>query len=96
MPEGEATIFAAGLLLPVTTPAIHDGALLVRNGRIAKIGTLADVGSENPDADVRYFPHYTMIPGAVNAHAHLGFRRKDAPVGGTFSGWLARLLERLP
>ena len=37
-----------------------------------------------------------MIPGAVNAHAHLGFRRKDAPEGGTFSGWLGRLIERLP
>ena len=96
MPEGEATIFAAGLLLPVTAPAIQDGALLVRNGRIAEVGTLAEVGSANPDADVRYFPHYTMIPGAVNAHAHLGFRRKDAPEGGTFSGWLARLIARLP
>jgi cytosine/adenosine deaminase-related metal-dependent hydrolase len=96
MPEGEATIFAAGLLMPVTAPAIQDGALLVRNGRIASVGTLADVGSANPNADVRYFPHYTMIPGAVNVHAHLGFRRKDAPEGGTFSGWLARLIARLP
>jgi cytosine/adenosine deaminase-related metal-dependent hydrolase len=96
MPEDRATIFAAGLLLPVASPEIRDGALLVRNGRIAGIGTLADVGGENPGADVRYFPHYTMIPGAVNAHAHLGFRRKDAPEGGTFSGWLARLIERLP
>src|SRR3712207_3409540 len=96
MPEGEATIFAAGLLLPVTAPAIQDGALLVRDGHIASVGTLADVGSANPNSDVRYFPHYTMIPGAVNAHAHLGFRRKDAPEGGTFSGWLGRLIERLP
>jgi cytosine/adenosine deaminase-related metal-dependent hydrolase len=96
MPEDRATIFAAGLLLPVSSPEIRDGALLVRNGRIAGIGTLADVGRENPDADVRYFPHYTMIPGAVNTHAHLGFRRNDAPEGGTFSGWLARLIERLP
>jgi len=95
MPEDRATIFAAGLLLPVSSPGIRDGALLVRNRRITGIGTLADIGRENPDADVRYFPHYTMIPGAVNAHAHLGFRRKDAPEGGTFSGWLARLIERL-
>jgi cytosine/adenosine deaminase-related metal-dependent hydrolase len=95
MPEGHPTIFAAGLLLPVSAPAIQDGALLVRNGRITDVGTLADVGRENPDADVRYFPHYTMIPGAVNTHAHLGFRRKDAPEGGSFSGWLARLIERL-
>src|SRR5688500_9030640 len=96
MPEREAMIFAAGLLLPVSAPAIRDGALLVRDGRIAAVGTLDDVGRENPDADVRFFPRDTIIPGAVNAHAHLGFRRHDAPEGDTFSGWLAKLIERLP
>ncbi len=92
----KTTIFAAGLLLPVSAPAIVDGAILVQNGRIAAVGTLADVGKDNPDADVRYFPHYTIIPGAVNAHAHLGFRRGDEPEGGSFSEWLAKLIERLP
>ncbi len=96
MPEREAMIFAAGLLVPVSAPAIRDGAILVRDGRIDAVGTLDGVGRENPDADVRFFPRDTIIPGAVNAHAHLGFRRHDAPEGGTFSGWLARLIERLP
>ena len=89
-------IFASGLLVPVSAPAIRDGAVLVRDGRIAAVGTLYDLGRENPGSDVRYFPHYTIVPGAVNAHAHLGFRRRDAPEGGTFSGWLAKLIERLP
>jgi aminodeoxyfutalosine deaminase len=89
-------IFAAGTLIPVSSPPIQDGAVLVRDGRIAAVGSLADLGRENPDVEIRFFPNYTMIPGAVNAHAHLGFRRKDAPEGGTFSGWLGRLIERLP
>ncbi len=96
MPERKPTIFAAGLLVPVSGPAIRDGALLVRDGRIAAVGTLDDVGRESPDAELRFFPRYTIVPGAINAHAHLGFRRGDAPEGGTFSGWLARLIERLP
>ena len=98
MPEGEnsGTIFAAGLLLPVAGAAIRDGAVLVRDGRIAAVGMLSDVGTENPGVEARFFPHCTIVPGAVNAHAHLGFRRKDAPEGGTFAGWLARLIERLP
>jgi 5-methylthioadenosine/S-adenosylhomocysteine deaminase len=95
MPE-KTTIFAAGLILPVSEPEIRDGAILVRDGRIAAVRTLEEVGRENPDADVRFFPHYTIVPGAINVHAHLGFRRKDAPEGGTFSGWLAKLIERLP
>jgi cytosine/adenosine deaminase-related metal-dependent hydrolase len=94
MPED--MIFAAGLLLPVSAPAIRNGAILVRDGCIAAVGTLDEVARENPNANVRYFPHDTIIPGAVNAHAHLGFRRHDAPEGGTFSGWLTKLIEHLP
>ncbi len=92
MPE----IFAAGLLLPVCAPPIRDGAVVVREGRIVAVGSLGEVGREHPDAEVRYFPRYAILPGAVNVHAHLGFRRKDAPEGGTFSGWLGKLIERLP
>src|SRR5215218_4715753 len=89
-------IFAAGTLMPISSPPLRDGALLVREGRIEAVGDLTDIGRENPEAEVRFFPNYTIIPGAINAHAHLGFRRKDAPEGGTFSGWLRTLIERLP
>ena len=89
-------IFAAGTLMPVSSPPVPDGAVLVEDGRIKSVGPLSEVGGENPDAEVRFFPNYAMIPGAVNAHAHLGFRRKDRPEGGTFSGWLDRLIECLP
>ncbi|HET6884575.1 MAG TPA: hypothetical protein VFH32_00025, partial [Rubrobacteraceae bacterium] len=75
MPERGPTIFAAGLVLPVSAPDIRDGAVLVREGRIAAVGTLEELGQGNPDAQLRYFPHGTIVPGAVNAHAHLGFRR---------------------
>ncbi len=93
MPE---TVYAADLVLPVTAPGIRDGAVLVRDGRIAAVGTLEDVRRESPGAEVRRFSGCTIVPGAVNVHAHLGFRRKDAPEGGTFSGWLSRLIEKLP
>ena len=98
MPESQAgpVIFAAGTLMPISAPPLQDGGVLVRDGRIETVGDLADLGRENPDAEVRFFPNYTIIPGAVNAHAHLGFRRKDAPEGGTFSCWLRGLIERLP
>src|SRR5919112_100637 len=89
-------IFAAGTLMPISSPPLRDGALLVREGRIEAVGDLTDIGRENPEAEVRFFPNYTIIPGAVNAHAHLGFRRKDRPEGTTFSDWLGALIERLP
>jgi aminodeoxyfutalosine deaminase len=94
MPENG--IFAAGTLMPVSAPPVPEGAVLVEDGKISAVGPLAEVRRENPDAPVRSFPGSTIIPGAVNAHAHLGFRREDAPPGGTFSGWLTKLIERLP
>ena len=89
-------IFAASLVLPVSAPPIRYGALLVREGRIAAVGSLREIERENPDVEVRYFPRHTIIPGAVNTHAHLGFRRGDAPEGGSFSRWVNELVSRLP
>jgi 5-methylthioadenosine/S-adenosylhomocysteine deaminase len=89
-------IFAADLVLPVSSPPIRDGALLVENGRIVAVGSLSEVERENPGIEVRRFPRHTIVPGAVNVHAHLGFRRGDAPVGGSFSRWVMELVSRLP
>jgi cytosine/adenosine deaminase-related metal-dependent hydrolase len=91
-----AAIFAADLVLPISAPQIRDGALLVRDGRIAAVGQLQEIERDNPDVEVRYFPRHAMIPGAVNTHAHLGFRRGDAPEGGSFSRWVNELVSRLP
>jgi aminodeoxyfutalosine deaminase len=96
MPENGPTIFAAGMLLPVSASPLREGAVLVKDGRIEAVGTLEEIGRGSPNAELRYFPHYTVVPGAVNAHAHLGFRRGDAPEGGSFSVWLAGLIESLP
>ena len=89
-------IFAADLILPVSSPAIRDGALLVENGRIAAVGPLLEVRRGNPGVEVRRFARHAIVPGAVNVHAHLGFRRGDAPAGGSFSGWVMELVSRLP
>jgi cytosine/adenosine deaminase-related metal-dependent hydrolase len=91
-----AAIFAASLVLPVSAPPIRDGALLVRDGRIAAVGSSREIERENSDVEARYFPRHTIIPGAVNTHAHLGFRRGDAPAGGSFSRWVTELVSRLP
>jgi cytosine/adenosine deaminase-related metal-dependent hydrolase len=92
----DVAIFAADLVLPVSAPPIRDGAVLVQDGRIAAVGALAEVRRERPDAEVRRFPCCAITPGAINAHAHLGFRREDKPPGGPFSDWLRELISKLP
>jgi aminodeoxyfutalosine deaminase len=99
MSEGRATgtqILVPDVLLPVTSPPIRNGALLIREGRIAAVGGREEIMADASDAEVRTLPGHAILPGAVNAHAHLGFRTSDAPEGGTFAGWLGRLIERLP
>ncbi len=97
MAEAPTTvIFAAPLVLPVSAPPIKNGALLVQDGRIAAVELLEELIRENPGVEVRYFPRHTIVPGAVNVHAHLGFRRGDEPEGGSFSRWMTELISRLP
>ena len=95
-PAPRRTIVAADFVLPVSSPPIRDGALLVENGRIAAVGQLLEIRRENPGVEIRRFPRHAIIPGAVNVHAHLGFRRGDAPAGGSFSRWVMELVSRLP
>ena len=97
MPENRAgsVIFAAGTLIPVSSPPLRDGALLVREGRIEAVGAIADIGRENPGVEVRFFPNYTIIPGAVNAHAHLEYANYAGFGDGTpFGPWIRTHAER--
>ncbi|QYJ15107.1 Aminodeoxyfutalosine deaminase [Rubrobacter xylanophilus DSM 9941] len=95
--EGRGTLLAARTLIPVPGgPSLREGGILVQGDRIAGVGALRELRREHPGVPVRHFGERTIIPGAVNTHAHLGFRREDRPEGGSFSRWLARLIERLP
>jgi aminodeoxyfutalosine deaminase len=95
-PVSRPVVFTAELVLPVSSPPIWDGALLVENGRLTAVGPLSEVRHDNPDVEIRRFPRHTIISGAVNVHAHLGFRRGDEPEGGFFSRWVMELVSRLP
>ncbi|MDP9425631.1 MAG: amidohydrolase family protein [Actinomycetota bacterium] len=92
----QETILAADLVLPVAVGPIRDGAVLIRDGRIAAVGPLADIRRSAPKVEVRSFAGHAIVPGAVNAHGHLGFRRKDKPAGASFSVWLKELISKLP
>lgn len=63
-------IVAASYILPVSSPPIEGGALLVDEGRIKAVGKLSDLRSAYP-VPVEDFPGCAIIPGFVNAHTHL-------------------------
>lgn len=49
---------------------IRDGAVRVRDGRIAAVGALSDLGSE-PGEELLEFPEGTLLPGLIDCHEHL-------------------------
>ena len=55
-------------------PAIERAAVLVRDGRISRVGRAGDVGLPQGAARVD-LSGKTIIPTLTNAHTHVGFQR---------------------
>jgi imidazolonepropionase len=66
-------------LVTVTGPAIPDGAMLVRDGRIATVGTRAEIEPRITDEEVVDAGRCIVLPGFVDAHTHpvFGGNRAD-------------------
>ncbi|GFO57268.1 metal-dependent hydrolase [Geomonas sp. Red276] len=81
-------IYAASYLLPISSPPIAGGAIVVDNGLIRAVGPLKELRGAF-DAPVTEFTGCTIIPGLVNAHTHLELTH--------FSAWKVRKeLDYLP
>jgi 5-methylthioadenosine/S-adenosylhomocysteine deaminase len=77
-------------VLPAEGPPIEDGAVAIEAGRIAAVGTSAELGRG------RHFPEAAIVPGFVNAHTHLEYA-VYAGFGdglGDFSEWISLHIER--
>ncbi|HIJ80801.1 MAG TPA: amidohydrolase family protein [Desulfuromonadales bacterium] len=66
----EATIYAASWLINPDAEPLPGGALLVRDGIIAAVGTVSELRS-TWSAPVVEYPGCALLPGFVNAHTHL-------------------------
>ncbi len=78
------------ILLPVTAPPIEDGGVWVRDGRIAASGMWADMVALAADAEVVDLGEVILMPGLINAHAHLEYTGLAGQFTGTkgFSQWI--------
>src|SRR5262245_23980696 len=79
------TIFEADWICPISSTPVRNGRIAVENGKICRLPSV------EPNHLVR-FPGCAIIPGFVNAHAHLELTvlrgyLEDLP----FTEWIARL-----
>ncbi len=94
------TLYLARYLLPIGAPPIEDGAVLVRDGRLAAVGRRRELqdGWSGPTVD---FGDALLLPPLVNAHTHLELTRFPAwagqtgetPGGKDFVDWIIRLIR---
>lgn len=81
-------LLTAKYVLPVSRQCIEDGAVLVRDGAVADVGTRADLESRYPGELARDFGQAALMPGFVDLHTHLEYHVfrgivDDLP----YSGW---------
>src|SRR6185295_8006011 len=87
-------VYRARWVLPISSPAIGDGAIAVDHDRIISVGAQFTLREQFPEATVCDLGESAIIPGLVNAHSHLeltamrGFLENEA---GDFFAWLKKL-----
>lgn len=70
--DGGSMIIHGGTMLLGESQSPETGrAVLVRNGRIAAIGTLDEMKGEAPDARIVDASGQTVLPGLIDSHAHI-------------------------
>jgi 5-methylthioadenosine/S-adenosylhomocysteine deaminase len=85
----DVRVLSADWVIPVDQPPIRDGAVAIADGRIAAVGTAAELG------DGERYPESVILPGFVNAHSHLEYATYAGFGDGlAFGPWIALHVER--
>ena len=64
-------ILSASWVIPVSSPPISEGAVVLNGGRIQDVGPAAEILGRYPDREVRDWRGAALLPGLVNVHSHL-------------------------
>jgi cytosine/adenosine deaminase-related metal-dependent hydrolase len=73
---------------------IADGALVVAGDRIVDVGAAGEMRGAHPDAKVSDLGNVVVLPGLVNAHAHLELCNVSRPkMTGSFVDWVRAVIS---
>lgn len=87
-------------VVPVVSPAIEDGGVVVANGQILQVGKFTEL-KKGLDAVIKEHPEHLLIPALVNAHTHLelslfaelGGATKGFSPAGDITAWIRKLIN---
>ncbi len=88
-------LLAARYVLPIATPHIEHGAVLVQDGKIVEIGELEVLSAAHPDEEVRDFGLAALMPGFIDLHTHLEYSVMRGLVDDLpYPRWKMQLMEK--
>lgn len=83
-------------VLPIVSPPLRDGAVLVRGDRILEVGALELLAAVHPDEPLERNDGCVLTPGLVNAHTHLALTVLGGLVPSIpFGEWLPQLVRAM-
>lgn len=88
-------LLTARYVLPVATPHIEYGAVLVRDDRIVEIGDFNHLKELHPDEPVKDFGLAALLPGFVDLHTHLEYTAMRGLVDDLpYPSWKYQLMQK--
>jgi cytosine/adenosine deaminase-related metal-dependent hydrolase len=87
-------ILRARAVLPISRPPIENGAVLISENRITRVGRWNDFSPEKTDGEIFDLGDSVLLPGLVNAHCHLDYTNMAGlwPPPKTFVDWIPLML----
>jgi len=85
-------LISAELILPITGPLIKQGAVLIKDKKIAKIGLRKELKKEYPSAQEFHYP--VLMPSLINAHTHLELSGIGLIKSKNFVSWLIEIIQK--
>jgi cytosine/adenosine deaminase-related metal-dependent hydrolase len=90
------TLLTAAWVAPITAGPIRDGGVVFDARGVIAVGDAKDLRAAHPDADQRDLESAVVLPGLINAHAHLELTdcaAAEAP--SSFTDWIISLQPRI-
>jgi len=99
-PDSRPVLHRSRLVVPITQPAIEDGAVVVADGVILDVGPFQQLRRQWLEAPARDHGETVLLPALVNGHAHLDLSglAEQVEAKGSMAEWIRSLLaarERL-
>ena len=88
------TAYLARWVLPISSPPVEHGAVIVEGARIVAVGPAATLADQIANARAVQLGHAVLMPGLVNAHTHLELTAMRGFLEGLdFREWLRVLTQ---